>query len=255
MIQGMEEDTDKRGKQKTHPVWNFLDFVRQGIKEAVYKCKLCGLEKEGISASRWTPHILGRAVGNATTAGIDSCSGGGEDKSKLKQVQQALNDYQRKADNKKDEKKKHDSALLDRENDELKHAYIWMAAQSMRANEWWEMFGSHLQALQKLAMRVLTAPVSTSAGERNWSAYKHIISDTRTRLTSEHAVQLVYVYWNSSVLSKTMNSDKPQEAFEWDKDSIAWMNETFNWENQGDDEEDVACDEAGNTRVVVTLCD
>ena len=76
----MGEDTGKRGKQKTHPVWNFLDFVRQGIKEAVYKCKLCGLEKEGISASRWTPHILGRAVGNATTAGIDSCSGGGEDK-------------------------------------------------------------------------------------------------------------------------------------------------------------------------------
>lgn len=110
----MEEDTGKRGKQKTHPVWNFLDFVRQGIKEAVYKCKLCGLEKEGISASRWTSHILGRAVGNATTAGIDSCSGGGEDKSKLKQAQQALNEYQRKADNKKDEKKKHDSALLDR---------------------------------------------------------------------------------------------------------------------------------------------
>ena len=52
-----------------------------------------------------------------------------------------------------------------------------------------------------------------------------------------------------------MNSVKPKEAFEWDKDSIAWMNETFNLENQGDDEEDVACDEAGNTRVVVTLCD
>ena len=65
----------------------------------------------------------------------------------------------------------------------------------------------------------------------------------------------VYVYWNSRVLSKTMNSVKPKEAFEWDKDSIAWMNETFNLENQGDDEEDVACDEAGNTRVVVTLCD
>lgn len=142
-----------------------------------------------------------------------------------------------------------------KENDEFKHAYIWMAAQSMRANEWWEMFGSHLPALQKLAMRVLTAPVSASAGERNWSAYKHIISDTRTRMTSEHAEQLVYVYWNSRVLSKTMNSLKPKEAFEWDQDSIAWMNETFNWENQGDDEEDVACDEAGNTRVVVTLGD
>jgi len=122
----------------------------------------------------------------------------------------------------------------------------------MGANDWWEMFGSHLPALQKLAMRVLTAPVSASAGERNWSAYKHIIRDTRTRLTSEHAEQLVYVYWNSSVLSRTMRSFKPREAFKWDQVSIEWLKETFAWKKDKDGEE-VSCDDAGQARIVVTV--
>lgn len=100
-------------QQKTHPVWEFLDFLKQGIKNAIHKCKLCGLEKEGISASRWTAHILGRPIGNSSTAGINSCPGG-EDKSKLKEAKQVLNEHQRGTEEKAQEKQKTKNALLDR---------------------------------------------------------------------------------------------------------------------------------------------
>ena len=128
--------------------------------------------------------------------------------------------------------------------DELDFPYVWECAKTMRGSHWWSRFGSHLPVLQKLAMRVLGAPVSSSASERNWSAYKHVISDTRTRLTSDRAKKLVYIYSNSRVLSKHKRNHT-SEAFEWDETSIAWVNETFPWEKHESEEGEVFCDEHG----------
>jgi hypothetical protein len=70
----MEEDDEcgQSGRHKTHPVWNYLDNMGFGPnKKALYKCRCCGTEKEGLSATRWAVHILGRAIGNSK--GILAC--------------------------------------------------------------------------------------------------------------------------------------------------------------------------------------
>lgn len=138
------------------------------------------------------------------------------------------------------------------EKAELKDPVVWQNASVMPANVWWDNFGTRLPALQKLAMRVLTAPVSSSAGERNWSAYNHVISERRTRLTSERAKQLVYIYTNSRVLKKNMLSFS-KEAFEWDEVSMAWLNETFPWQKEERESDEVACDVNGKEISVVNV--
>ena len=66
-------------------------------------------------------------------------------------------------------------------------------------------------------MRCLNAPIGAGAGERNWSAYGHVISDLRTGLTSERAKKLVSVYFNSRILNKVHRVNNSEEHFEWDE--------------------------------------
>ena len=82
------------GKCRAHPVWDFLDFVKQGAKKAIHKCKFCGLEKEGISATRWAVHILGRSIGCSANAGISACTGG-NDKTQLKEARKVIDEHVR----------------------------------------------------------------------------------------------------------------------------------------------------------------
>lgn len=111
----MAEDdaSHSRNRQKPHPVWKFLDYVKQGVKNAVHRCSFCALEKEGISATRWAVHILGKAIGNSTTAGIQICSGG-PDKKAFKAAKDELEQYVKGRDKKKEETQQLANALSDR---------------------------------------------------------------------------------------------------------------------------------------------
>ena len=57
---------------------------------------------------------------------------------------------------------------------------VLMASTIMRAGEWWLSNGSGVPELQKVAVRVLSAPVSAGAGERVWSTFGLVLSDLRT---------------------------------------------------------------------------
>ena len=107
--------------------------------------------------------------------------------------------------------------------------------------------------LQKVAVQVLSAPVSSGAGERNWSTYGLVISDLRTRLTSERAEKLVYFHMNSRALHKVKKLDYVSEAFEWDEESLAWVNEEFNWEGVEVEDEEVRCNDQGQKVVQVEV--
>ena len=130
---------------------------------------------------------------------------------------------------------------------------IWKAAKTMRGGEWWLQNGGCVKELQQVAVRVLSAPVSSSAGERNWSTYGFIISDLRTRLTSERAEKLVYVHMNSRATKKVKKLDYVSEAFEWDEPSLAWLAEEFEWKGVENDEDEVRCDDDGQRAETVAV--
>ena len=87
----------------------------------------------------------------------------------------------------------------------------------------------------------------------NWSTYGLVISDLRTRLTSERAEKLVYVHMNSRALRKVKKLDYVSEAFEWDEESLAWVNEEFKWEGVEVEDEEVRCDDQGQKVVQVEV--
>ncbi len=130
---------------------------------------------------------------------------------------------------------------------------IWQAAKNMRAGEWWLQNGGGVKELQKVAVRVLSAPVSSGAGERNWSTFGLIISDLRTRLTSERAEKLVYVHMNGRALRKVKKLDYISDAFEWDEESLTWVNEEFAWKGVEEENEEVRCDDEGQAIVQVEV--
>ena len=99
--------------------------------------------------------------------------------------------------------------------------------------------------LQKVAVRVLSAPVAAGAGERNWSTYGHIVSDLRTSLTSERAKKLVFIHMNSRVIAKTRRVDYVSDTFKWDAASMEWAAEAFLWKEKRSAEDEVPCDDAG----------
>jgi len=133
------------------------------------------------------------------------------------------------------------------------HTSVWNSSRLMRAAEWWRVNGVSTPELQKVAVRVLSAPVSAGAGERVWSAFGLVLSDLRNRMTSEHAKKLVYVNMNSRALEKVAKVDYVSEAFEWDQPSIDWANNGFVWEEEEKDTDEVSCGEDGNPREIVSV--
>jgi hypothetical protein len=122
----------------------------------------------------------------------------------------------------------------------------WKASKLMRAGEWWQINCVETPELQKVAVRVLSAPVSAGAGERIWSTYGRVLSDLRNRLTSDRAKKLVYVQMNSRAIAKVKKVDYVSEAFEWDEPSIEWAEKGFTWEDEeSKDAEEVQCNEDG----------
>jgi hypothetical protein len=67
--------------------------------------------------------------------------------------------------------------------------------------EWWNMYDSFTTYLHKLAMKVLSQVVNTSSAERCWSTYSFIHNVKRKNLNADRAESLVYVHYNSRLLS------------------------------------------------------
>jgi len=104
---------------------------------------------------------------------------------------------------------------------------------------WWVMHGFSAPFLQKLALKLLVQPFSSSYCERNWSTYSFIHSLKRNNLDSKRAGDLVYVHTNLRLL--------------------AWKNEKYNqgsskmWDISGDTCDDF--DDIRNLRVATLSLD
>ena len=72
----------------------------------------------------------------------------------------------------------------------------------LRPKTWWKVNGSNWPTLQVVALRVFSIGTATAPSERNFSAFSNIWNLRSVNLTSEHAIQLVYVYYNLRSLFK-----------------------------------------------------
>ncbi|KAF7801618.1 uncharacterized protein G2W53_040729 [Senna tora] len=71
----------------------------------------------------------------------------------------------------------------------------------MDAKTWWLVHGVHGPILQKIALKLLGQPSSSSCCERNWSTYSFIHSVRRNKMKSIRAEDLVDVHTNLRLLS------------------------------------------------------
>jgi hypothetical protein len=70
------------------------------------------------------------------------------------------------------------------------------SGESMLPHHWWFAYSSEWPTLSPVAMKVLAQCPSSSASERNWSSYDHVVSKDRNRLTPDRAMKLVHCYHN-----------------------------------------------------------
>ncbi|KAM3212074.1 hypothetical protein ACQJBY_065264 [Aegilops geniculata] len=61
---------------------------------------------------------------------------------------------------------------------------------------WWAAHGTDAKELRKMAIKILNLTCSSSACERNWSAFERVHTKKRTRLTQKRLNSLVYVMFN-----------------------------------------------------------
>eukprot|EP00252_Welwitschia_mirabilis_P014764 TRINITY_DN3271_c1_g1_i4.p1 TRINITY_DN3271_c1_g1~~TRINITY_DN3271_c1_g1_i4.p1 ORF type:complete len:213 (-),score=42.32 TRINITY_DN3271_c1_g1_i4:516-1154(-) len=74
------------------------------------------------------------------------------------------------------------------------------------ADQWWELWGTSTPELRKLALKIFSQPCSASGCERNWSAFEHIYTKKRTKLTMQRLDKLVYVYYNMKIRFRVSSS-------------------------------------------------
>ena len=86
----------------------------------------------------------------------------------------------------------------------------------LSAHAWWDFEGACAKLLAPIARRILGQPVSSSACERNWSSYSFVHNKSRNKLKTKRAMDLVYVYTNSRVLS----TSKERDEKEWYRENV-----------------------------------
>ncbi|KAL2341147.1 hypothetical protein Fmac_009087 [Flemingia macrophylla] len=86
----------------------------------------------------------------------------------------------------------------------------------MDAKSWWLVHGAHAPILQKVALKLLGQPCSSSCCERNWSTYSFIHSMRRNKMAPHRAQDLVFVHSNLRLLSRNSPQYNQEETKLWD---------------------------------------
>ncbi|XP_052155100.1 uncharacterized protein LOC127773117 isoform X4 [Oryza glaberrima] len=82
---------------------------------------------------------------------------------------------------------------------------------------WWATHGTSAQAVQSLAFKLLSQPVSSSCCQRNWRTYDSIRDIVRDKLRPKWADDLVFVHNNLRLLSRRSEEyHTDREARYWD---------------------------------------
>lgn len=103
-----------------------------------------------------------------------------------------------------------------------KKDFVWMAIEEMCPLQWWKTFYSQT-VLSKVAVRILSVPISSSATERSNSTFGWIHSNKRNRLSTQRAGKITYLAHNWKLLNplkkrlkkaNTQNVDQPHTSTE-----------------------------------------
>lgn len=86
----------------------------------------------------------------------------------------------------------------------------------MDPKAWWLVHGVNAPILQKVALKLLAQPCSSSCCERNWSTYSFIHSLKRNKMTPHRAEDLVFVHSNLRLLSRNTPQYHQEETKMWD---------------------------------------
>jgi len=104
-------------------------------------------------------------------------------------------------------------ATCSEELNDFDSIYDWWILDPVK---WWANHGQPIPMLQKLALKLLNQPASSSCCERNWSTYSFIHSKKRNKLTPERAEDLVFIHNNLRLLSRKAEEYKSGPAKMWD---------------------------------------
>ncbi|KAL6509715.1 hypothetical protein OROGR_023025 [Orobanche gracilis] len=81
---------------------------------------------------------------------------------------------------------------------------------------WWLIHGASVPNIQKIALKLLGQPCSSSCCERNWSTYSFIHSMRRNKILPTRAEDLVFVHNNLRLLSRKSKEYLTGESRLWD---------------------------------------
>lgn len=79
--------------------------------------------------------------------------------------------------------------------------FVWNAVDDMCPLMWWKTFYTN-SVLSKVAVRILSAPISSAATERSNSTFSWIHNIKRNRLTTPRAGKITYIAHNWKLLNK-----------------------------------------------------
>ncbi|KAL5124390.1 NADPH-dependent codeinone reductase 1-3 [Glycine soja] len=86
----------------------------------------------------------------------------------------------------------------------------------MDPKAWWLIHGVNAPILQKVVLKLLAQPCSSSCCERNWSTYSFIHSLKRNKMAPHRAEDLVFVHSNLRFLSRNTPQYHQEETKMWD---------------------------------------
>jgi len=89
----------------------------------------------------------------------------------------------------------------------------------MEAKIWWIVHGAYAPTLQKITLKLLGQPCSSSCCERNWDTYSFIHSLERNKMTPKREEDLVFVHNNLLFLSKNFSKYKKEEIKLWNQNT------------------------------------
>lgn len=93
-------------------------------------------------------------------------------------------------------------------------SFVWTTVNNLCPMQWWKTFYSQT-LLSKIAVRILSAPISSASTERSNSTFGWIHSNKRNRLTTQRAGKITYLAQNWKLLdpkTKKSNTNKRSNA-------------------------------------------
>ena len=114
------------------------------------------------------------------------------------------------------------------------------------SDAWWEMFGTKVPNLQRIAIRILSQSSSASRCERNWSLFEHIHSKKRNRSAVKKLNDLVFVHYNLRLRHRqilgtdttpiVLENVDPHAEWNTEVDDPVFSDEDVEWVDQVDRE-------------------